>query len=118
MGRWYFRRVGYPCGHSMEIITWTAWATGSFRYHFLQGVQRVPWWPIKDFLGLAGGKLRKGSAQNDIWRCDPILPWLVFWTYIPGFSLGRIPGGSNFSNKIQMVVWKGKKNWFYLKISL
>jgi hypothetical protein len=21
MGRWYFRRVGYPCGHSMEIIT-------------------------------------------------------------------------------------------------
>jgi len=21
MGRWYFRRVGYPCGHSMEIFT-------------------------------------------------------------------------------------------------
>ncbi len=21
MGRWRFRRVGYPCGHSMEIIT-------------------------------------------------------------------------------------------------
>jgi hypothetical protein len=21
MGRWHFRRVGYPCGHSMEIIT-------------------------------------------------------------------------------------------------
>jgi len=20
MGRWYLRRVGYPCGHSMEII--------------------------------------------------------------------------------------------------
>jgi hypothetical protein len=20
MGRWHFRRVGYPCGHSMEII--------------------------------------------------------------------------------------------------
>jgi hypothetical protein len=21
MGRWYWRRVGYPCGHSMEIMT-------------------------------------------------------------------------------------------------
>jgi hypothetical protein len=21
MGQWYFRRVGYPCGHSVEIIT-------------------------------------------------------------------------------------------------
>jgi len=20
MGRWYWRRVGYPCGHSMEIM--------------------------------------------------------------------------------------------------
>jgi hypothetical protein len=21
MGRWHFRRVGYPCGHSMEILS-------------------------------------------------------------------------------------------------
>jgi hypothetical protein len=21
MGRWYWRRVGYPCGHSMEIMS-------------------------------------------------------------------------------------------------
>jgi hypothetical protein len=22
MGEWRFRRVGYPCGHSVEIISW------------------------------------------------------------------------------------------------